>query len=88
MTIEFPGDVTIATPSIPQFLPPPNDGGVLILPMGGPAGPSGPQGVPGPQGTPGTSTTVTALTALVEAEIDEYDEEGPSLVLLYENAKV
>lgn len=54
----------------------------------GVTGPNGPGGPAGPQGPAGSPADVGALAALVEAEIAEYDEEGPSLVLLYENAKV
>ena len=79
--IIFQGDVAV-TATIPQFVTPP-DGPVIIVPVAGPPGPVGPKGVAGIAGTD------AFIQSHVESEAPHpaYDD-GPSFVLLYENAKV
>lgn len=58
----------------------------------GPVGPEGPEGDQGPVGPAGPAgpDTVAALNAHISdpSPHPAYDEDGPSLILLYENAKV
>lgn len=55
----------------------------------GPVGPEGPQGAVGPIGPAGPDTEAALNAHITDSSPHPaYDEDGPSLFLLYENAKV
>ena len=78
MTVD--GKVTVVAPSPTFVVPPTPTGPVLVVPVAGPQGVRGNPGPPGP---------VSGVAAHIESETPHpvYDD-GPSLLLLYQNAKV
>jgi hypothetical protein len=88
MSITVGGRVTVGPPT-PQFVTPPDDGPVIVVPVGGPQGEPGAPGTPGTPGAPGPSDTSALLQHIDdESPHPAYDENGPTFTLLYENAKV
>lgn len=82
--------IDVALPIVPQIavLEPPDEA-VVVIPLAGPPGEQGEPGGPGEQGEPGPPGSEASITEHIEdpSPHPAYDE-GPSLVLLYENAKV
>lgn len=77
-------EIVVEPPAIPNFeAAPPEPSGLTILPVPGVPGPPGP---PGDDGAPGDATAV-AVHVADPTPHPVYDE-GPDLILLYQNAKV
>lgn len=92
-------EIVVDPPPIPTFeVAPPESDDLVLLPVPGVPGAEGDQGLPGvagpagPQGPPGISSgesidTQIAVHVNHPTPHPVYDE-GPDLILLYENAKV
>jgi hypothetical protein len=77
-------EIVVEPPAIPTFADaPPASTELEILPVPGVPGPPGPAGEPG---SPGDAEAVAAHIA--DPTPHAVYDEGPSLLLLYENAKV
>lgn len=83
-------------PDVEVHVEPPLPDVTVVVSEVGLVGPPGPQGNPGPQGEPGVSADVNVDQQVATAiHIHEEDptphpayDDGPSLMLLYQNAKV
>jgi hypothetical protein len=82
--------VVVGPPAVPTFsVPPPAPSGGVVVPVPGAPGPPGPAGPQGPSGiTPDGSSDLAVAAHISDPEPHPVYDEGPSLLLLYENAKV